>query len=52
MNDNYEVAKIIGAMAFQLICLIAGLTFIGIGTNIDVTIGVFCLIIYHNMTKD
>ena len=52
MNDNTEVVKILGAMAFQLICLIAGVTFIGIGTNGYVAVGVLCLLLYNNMAKD
>jgi uncharacterized membrane protein YczE len=52
MADDTEVVKILGAMAFQLICLVAGITFIGIGTNIYVAVGVLFLLLYRNMAKD
>ena len=52
MNDNTEVVKIFGAMAMQLICLIAGVTFIGLGTNGYVAVGVLCLLLYNNMARD
>jgi len=52
MEDNTEVVKIIGAMLFQLIFLIAGIICIGLGTNAYVAIGVLCLLLYSNMAKD
>jgi hypothetical protein len=52
MDDKTEVVKIIGAMFFQLLCLIAGITFIGMGTNAYVAVGVLCLLLYTNMAKD
>jgi len=52
MRDENEVAKILGAMFFQLVCLIAGITFIGMGTNTYVAVGVLCLLLYNNMAKD
>jgi len=52
MQDNTEVIKILGAMAVQLICLVAGIICIGIGTNAYVAVGVLCLLLYSNMAKD
>jgi hypothetical protein len=52
MKDNTEVVKIVAAMLLQLICLVAGVTFIGLGTNSYVAVGVLCLLIYNNMAKD
>jgi uncharacterized membrane protein YczE len=52
MKDNLEVAKVLGAMAMQLVCLIAGIICIGIGTNAYVAVGVLCLLLYTNMAKD
>jgi uncharacterized membrane protein YczE len=52
MDDKTEVVKIIGAMFFQLLCLIAGVTFIGMGTNIYVAMGVLFLLLYSNMARD
>jgi hypothetical protein len=52
MDDNVEVAKVLGAMAMQLVCLVAGIICIGIGTNAYVAIGVLCLLLYTNMAKD
>jgi uncharacterized membrane protein YczE len=52
MKDNLEVAKILGAVAMQLIFLIVGITCIGLGTNIYVAVGVLCLLLYSNMAKD
>jgi hypothetical protein len=52
MNDKTEVVKILGAMAMQLIFLIAGVTCIGLGTNAYVAVGVLCLLLYSNMAKD
>lgn len=53
MNDNdHEVMKALGAVALSLGSLIAGITLIGIGTNIYIALGVFFLIMYHNSTKD
>ena len=52
MADNTEVVKILAAMLFQLVCLVAGITFIGLGTNAYVAVGVLFLLIYSNMAKD
>ena len=53
MNDNdNEVMKALGAVALSLGSLIAGITLIGIGTNIYIALGVFFLIMYHNSTKE
>jgi hypothetical protein len=52
MKDNLEVAKVLGAMAMQLVCLVAGITCIGLGTNAYVAVGVLCLLLYSNMAKD
>jgi uncharacterized membrane protein YczE len=51
-DKNLEVVKIIGAMFFQIILLIAGVICIGIGTNAYVATGVLCLLLYSNMAKD
>ena len=39
-------------MAIGLGSLIAGVVFIGLGTNLYIAIGVFLLIMYYNSTKD
>jgi hypothetical protein len=52
MEDNLEVAKVLGAIFFQLVFLVAGIICIGIGTNAYVAVGVLCLLLYTNMAKD
>ena len=52
MKPYEEVVKILGAMLFQLICLVAGITFIWLGTNGYVAVGVLCLLLYSNMARD
>lgn len=52
MKDDKEVIKILSAMFFQLACLIAGITFIGMGTNGYVAVGVLCLVLYSNTARD
>jgi hypothetical protein len=52
MKDNLEVAKIISAIFFQIVFLIGGITFIGMGTNIYVAVGVLFLLLYSNMARD
>ena len=52
MEDNTEFVKIISAIFFQLVFLVAGITFIGMGTNIYVAVGVLFLLLYTNMARD
>jgi hypothetical protein len=52
MNDDKEVAQALLSVAISLGSLIAGVTLIGLGTNIYIALGVFFLIMYHNSSKD
>ena len=52
MNDpKIEMLKALGSMAFSLGSLIAGVVFIGLGTNAFVATGVLFLILYVNAQK-
>ena len=52
MDRDTEVIKILTAMAVQLICLVAGIVCIGLGTNAYVAVGVLCLLLYSNIARD
>jgi len=52
MNNDDDFLKALGAIALSLISLVAGITLIGIGTNIYIALGVFFLIIYHNSKEE
>jgi hypothetical protein len=52
MEDNTEFVKIISAIFFQIVFLIGGITFIGMGTNIYVAVGVLFLLLHNNMARD
>ena len=52
MDKNTEFLKALGAIALSLGSLVAGIVFIGLGTNLYISLGVFFLIIYYNSTRD
>lgn len=52
MNNNKEVAQALLSVAISLGSLVAGITLIGLGTNIYIALGVFFLIMYHNSSKE
>ena len=51
MDKNTEFLKALGAIAFSLGSLVAGIVCIGLGTNLYVALGVFFLIMYYNSTR-
>jgi hypothetical protein len=51
MDNNTEFLKALGAVAFSLGSLVAGIVLIGLGTNSYIALGVFFLIMYHNSTR-
>jgi hypothetical protein len=52
MDEKNEFLKALGAIALSLGSLVAGIVFIGLGTNLYVALGVFFLIMYYNSTRD
>jgi hypothetical protein len=51
MDNNSEFIKALGAMVLSLGSLVAGITLIGLGTNLYIALGVFFLIMYYNSTR-
>lgn len=51
MDDNKPLIKALCSILLGLGSLVAGITFIGLGTNLYIALGVFFLIIYNNSTK-
>lgn len=49
--DN-DALKAIAQILFGLGSLIAGIVFIGLGTNLNIALGVFFLIMYYNSTRE
>lgn len=49
--DN-DVMKALVSIATSLGCLVAGIVFIGLGTNLNIALGVFFLIMYINSTRE
>lgn len=52
MNNDKELLNALGAIALSLGSLVAGITLIGLGTNLYIALGVFFLILYHNSSKE
>jgi hypothetical protein len=51
MDNDHEFMKALGAVALSLGTLVAGIVFIGLGTNLYIALGVFFLIMYYNSTR-
>ena len=49
--DN-DVMKAIVSIILSLGSLIAGLVFLGLGTNLNIALGVFFLLMYINSTRE
>jgi len=47
-----DALKLLGALFMSLGSLVAGITFIGLGTNLNIALGVFFLIMYINSTRE
>lgn len=47
-----DALKAIMSILLSLGSLVAGITFIGLGTNLNIALGVFFLIMYYNSTRD
>jgi hypothetical protein len=47
-----DVTKAIASILLSLGSLIAGLVFIGLGTNLNIALGVFFLLMYINSTRE
>lgn len=47
-----ETIKALTEVAISLGSLIAGVTFIGLGTNLYIALGVFFLVLYYNSTQE
>ena len=47
-----DVMKAIVSILLSLGSLIAGLVFLGLGTNLNVALGVFFLLMYINSTRE
>jgi hypothetical protein len=51
MDKDKELMKALVAIALSFGSLVAGITFIGLGTNLYIALGVFFLIMYYNSTR-
>ena len=47
-----DALKAIVQILLGLGSLVAGIVFIGLGTNLNIALGVFFLIMYYNSTRD
>ena len=52
MDADKEALKVIAQILLGLGSLVAGIVFIGLGTNLNIALGVFFLIMYFNSTRD
>ena len=51
MDKNDSFAKALAEIFLSLGSLIAGLVFLGLGTNLNIALGVFFLLMYINSTR-
>lgn len=51
MRKDNSLAKVLAEIALSLGSLVAGIVFIGLGTNLNIALGVFFLILYYNSTR-
>ena len=52
MDKDKDAAKAVVSILLSLGSLIAGLVFLGLGTNLNIALGAFFLILYINSTRD
>jgi hypothetical protein len=50
-DKDKELMKALVAIALSFGSLVAGIVFIGLGTNLYIALGVFFLIMYYNSTR-
>jgi hypothetical protein len=50
-KQDKAILKVIAEIVISLGSLVAGITFIGLGTNLYIALGVFFLIMYYNSTR-
>ena len=51
MDKDKTILKVIAEIVISLGSLIAGIVFIGLGTNLYIALGVLFLIMYYNSTR-
>jgi hypothetical protein len=52
MRKDNSLAKVLAEIALSLGSLIAGLVFLGLGTNLNIALGVFFILMYINSTRE
>jgi hypothetical protein len=52
MDMDNDVTKALVSVVLSIGSLIAGLVFIGFGTNLNIALGVFFLLMYINSTRE